>query len=1200
VDISEFEKSLSDPARKKINSLYKKYPGKKKILLRAGAEFISDSNLPEFEAFVSSAGFAAYLRERGSASVGRMEHTIELFIRRIHAEIDSGRLSSIAEVMASKKYSLAERSFFKVPVDRDGFEIFERAFISIGEQNTSKLDGFIEFAASDLFITFKNRYREPLDLYSALFQRCTDLYLAKTHDEFTGFMDILLAPDLSRFIFAALDLGSLQPFVKQLFEIFYLKIDPENFAAFLKIYSKRYPRRRSGDDRYSRAVFARLMNSWYHFIFFSVEAPVLIKEFLYAFGDLKDELELFIWDTVFSLPPEKSIKAVTLLVSTVFTSLKGFYQNDNAIVKFLIKNIIAVISEMEIKDIGGGLFRIVLKLLLALKVDRRYLKRRADFFEWVKGRTSSVLVELQIVRMLLFEYIFIALNLVPKEYNFIMTKFCDSGHERFCSVLDGIMADPFRLRSTDRDKPLEGLLEMLRDNLWAGMKNDKFRDDLFKLDEIRGVAETSDREDAVLTALSMVNTEHMRFYHETLMIVFRNYPEKLDDAVRHDYWSRVDLDAARPYARGVALPVVGGVRILEGTGGAYTDGATIYLPPYINYFSDPLEPILENRNLSFYIALTLHEAGHLVAGSFAFNLVYYMNILEIPDLFRFIHNTFEDYRIEKFLSLIKAHHQIDELLMTMNSYYSIVNFRQGSSVSFTFLYYIFDEAFGCNVELKKVPEYNRRISAIFDMTLNTGRFRGLYEMAEYGISRLRSMDTANPLAAYPLSREFYEIMKHWPEVLYEDLLDPKCNPKGVYRHDPDGGAGAGAPPPMTREQLDQLYKDYNDNPAAFLEGCGLRVYPELLPEDKRKGLDEKPGIPFYAEENDLLREEFFTRYEDAGTIDFSHRTKADDLAAQEQLKPGNKRDTRKVLPDKDKKVKGDKKASKKKKKFVYNINPRTGSRTKISEIKEFTVTGISRDYFRRFEKWRYISNIIYRQLSRILPDLEEAHDTSAFDGEMNMELVIEALSDKSRTDGVDLFDIFMETRRSLEVVVGLDASGSTSYPIDSGAGPDGDTIIDIEKAFAIIFGRAMSHLAEKVTLFAFDSVTSTNVYRAATIDAVSSFAAGAANRDGDFVRYVKEYLVKSPAEVKYFFLLSDGRPSAENYDGKEALDDTLIAMRETVNAGIKLIYFNFDNIKGDYFDHFQQEATYARYFSHPAQLLPAIPELVNVIVRSIR
>jgi hypothetical protein len=416
--------------------------------------------------------------------------------------------------------------------------------------------------------------------------------------------------------------------------------------------------------------------------------------------------------------------------------------------------------------------------------------------------------------------------------------------------------------------------------------------------------------------------------------------------------------------------------------------------------------------------------------------------------------------------------------------------------------------------------------------------------------------------------------------------------------------------------LDELYREYNENPRAFLEKNGLLVYPAILPEKKGEqtackpdtgSADTNPNIEAFV--NDIL-EIAPVLYEESGTIDLSTRTRADDEAARRQTEGEFERVRHKKKKAKEhvRPVEKKKKARKKawpRKKYIYSINPRTKSRTRLSEVREFNIKGVNTGYLRKFRKWERVAYHVYSLLSVILPAIEEEHDFSAVEGEVNIERLIEILSDKGPTcEMPGLFDVFQETRRSLEVIIGIDASGSTAQSINIPGGDadtrDIDTILDVEKAFAMIFGRAMSFLTERVRVYAFNSVTSTNIYKAETIDAVTSFEPDAANRDGDFIRYVNDLLQRSDAEVKYFFLLSDGQPSADNYNGKEALDDTLIAMRETVNAGIKLIYFNFDSIRREYYDHFKREATYAQYFTSPDEILTVIPDLVTTVSNSIK
>ncbi len=109
---------------------------------------------------------------------------------------------------------------------------------------------------------------------------------------------------------------------------------------------------------------------------------------------------------------------------------------------------------------------------------------------------------------------------------------------------------------------------------------------------------------------------------------------------------------------------------------------------------------------------------------------------------------------------------------------------------------------------------------------------------------------------------------------------------------------------------------------------------------------------------------------------------------------------------------------------------------------------------------------------------------------------------------------------------------------------------------------------------------------------MSSFEASLANRDGDFIRYITSILQNSNEEMKYFFLISDGKPNSPNYEGKYALDDTLLAIRECRKKGIKFIYFNIDSSLREYFFDFKSEATYAEHFSSPIELIKIIPSLV--------
>ncbi len=177
---------------------------------------------------------------------------------------------------------------------------------------------------------------------------------------------------------------------------------------------------------------------------------------------------------------------------------------------------------------------------------------------------------------------------------------------------------------------------------------------------------------------------------------------------------------------------------------------------------------------------------------------------------------------------------------------------------------------------------------------------------------------------------------------------------------------------------------------------------------------------------------------------------------QMQKRDEESREKKAKNENKEKKDKKSNPAKKKKgkKKFVYSIDPKTKSRTRLSEIREFTVKGISTAYLAKFRKWEYLERKVYLHLSQLLPHIKEEHETSAFEGEINLDLLIEVLSNRNHFHSFDFLDIYRETQRSLGAIIGIDASGSTMCGIDDSANSN-ETVLDIEKAFAIILGRAL-------------------------------------------------------------------------------------------------------------------------------------------------
>ncbi len=1200
----QLKAALPTDVKKALISLI---PSKKHrdLLYSVAAGELSEEQTSLFARFVLSPGFRLYARSRSHISLSRMEETLTIFFRRLCLEISPEKLGAIADKMSSKKYFNIEKTFFHVPVDRETYRLFEKTFISLGEQDTSLLEPYLDFCNSRAFLELKECYLADRPLFTDIFERLMAILSGtKSFEKVENAAQCITCEIFKRLIRISKQLGVYSECAVNVFNVIQNHPKPEHFIAHLERFFKRYPPRfdTGGYEKDAPFLYRRTKQIWDFIWELDDNGGKKFEEFIKLYGHKKDEFEVFIWDTVFELETARTAKAIAIFVSYAFSSLKTFYLSDTATLRFLVKNIVAVLAETEVKDIGIPLYRIVLKLLLALKVDRDFLKRRAEFFQWLKSKSSSMRIEIEIIRFLFFEYIYIALHLVDNRFGMKMTRYSDDMHKLFIRTLDYAYAKKFFMRKSNLDAVFGPILETLRNKIWSPIR-EKFAGYSSFLEDIISVAESIDREDAVISALETLETEDIVEYHRTFIETFRSQPEWMDQAIAPDFWYRINLTTAMPHVLGITVPLIGTISILPGAMGAYTDGHTIHLPEYINFFKDRLEPLAENRNLTAYVGFALHETGHIVGGSFLFDMNYYLQKLEKPELFSAIMNIYEDYRIEEFMSRIGAHFQAREIIHELNRFLNGTSIQNISGFGAFLLFHISSEAGGTNDLARALPEYEAKLKALLAAPLNTGRFIGMKELIEYGVSRLKNMAFGNPLGAYEISREFYEILKLWPENELLELIELSCVQKGAHRR--ESPTGTGYPSPMTKEELEDFYRLCNENPEAFLNQYGLPFYPEVFEGKEEKDGNAVRALPSRVEEYamELITEARESRYADEGIIDYSHRTKLDDLMAERQMQKRDEesREKKEKNEKKEKKDKKSKSAQKKKgkKKFVYSIDPKTKSRTRLSEIREFTVKGISTAYLAKFKKWEYLERKVYLQLSQLLPHIKEEHETSAFEGEINLDLLIEVLSNRNHFHSFDFLDIYRETHRSLGAIIGIDASGSTGTIINYSANSD-ETILDIEKAFAIILGRALSYLTPNVSLLAFNSMNSTNVYRSASIDAVSSFTSDFANRDGDFIRYAKHLFEQMDDEVKYFFLISDGQPEAPNYTGKAALDDTLIAMREVVNSGIRLIYFNIDRERREYFEVFKREATYAEHFTNPAQILHVIPEIVKKVAHAIK
>lgn len=1237
MNIREIKEALGKDKVAHVAGIFSGKSSFERIFWNAAKYQLDSPNLSVLSELLDDLGFKKFLVNRSRGSSGRFEFLLEMLFCRIRRGVSVSIISSMAEYLLSPAFRQIEKSFFVVPIDAQGCEIFDRGFVRVCENNVAHLKNYFALCSSDSWQQFMRNYIAHTDLRKMMADGITDLFLARPDSSCAeNVANELISREIIGFMDLNIENNCANEFVIELFKVIAIRPDYMTFFKALKILYA-YCR------LYSHETLNILAQLWAFIAELPADSLNSFSTFLKKYHNRKSELTMFIWSCTFDKTPEKARNAMELFISRAFTSVIH-RTPDGPVIRLLIKTLSTVLAEIPIRDIKSSIYPVILKLLLDLRVDQHFLGRRALFLEWIKTQTSSRAVELEVIRILLFEYIYVASKIVSPGPPLIMDKYCDELHEIIVKGLDETVGSVVKRKKITAEMIYVTLLREIRRKIWADYRL-KYEEYEYGFDVLLSTVQGLDMEDELFEALEMVEPDDFVQYQLGFMDVFRTNPLGVVDAIRHDYWYRITFEIAYEHICDVLIPVVGMIPIVSCVDLAATDGSKIALPGHVNMFKDMPEPAEENRNISVYIALALHEAGHILAGSFAIDKTYYFSRVEKPALLHFIFNCFEDYRVERFMREIKAHVQVDELLDQFNLFMSQSALNSESERAVSFLLHICDEAGETNRLIRDSEKYRDKIGNILDSKYNSGRFTSLHRLAEYGSERLRDLDVFNPLTTMILAREFYDIMKSWPEYTFTNSQSDA--PRYGY-----GAAGEGEgiqavsnagesdetsdavnrPTPMSRDELDEMYRRCNENPEEFISN--VLHMPELaryiqernatVSEDK----DAKAAGQEYQEDTAetasrnhqiwgvqnlldsiLSPSAVAFDYERAGTIDYSHRTEVDDIVATLQTNEKPQRTSfmdrlKNLLSPSSTRKKRPQEKTKKKNKIVYSVDSHTKSRTKLSEIIEVDVKTIDREFMATMNRWDFLSRTIFRLMSELLRKDDDDCELSYLEGDLDMDALVEILSAPAPLGMQSFLETVREKRHDIEVVIGLDISGSTAFPV-TGFTEDMDfinmedtlTVLDVEKAFAIIFGKAMQMLTPRVSVLAFNSWTSTTVYRMQTIDAVSSLISDSANRDGDFIRYVTDILGKSPSSEKYFFLISDGCPSAANYDGKSALDDTIIAMRECCEKRIRLVYLNVDSSMSDYYHAFSREASYSRQFAHPEEMLAEISDFIKNIVQ---
>ena len=1166
-----------------------------------------------------------FLERARRAAPKRLEgHLLRVFSL-VYTYRDSDEVvRAVFDVAASDAYNRVARTFFHPPASRLFYEQMEALIFHAACRDRDACMELLVCLNSDRFFFLRRLYAHAdAETTFALGRVVVDLGLKDIY-ALEAFLDVVVREDFERF--RSVYAKDLDPAACFRFVADYVTVRRGTGVLPPVLRAVSGPRvaariKRGSVDVTLRRIGAILRR------FCEVDDESVVPDFLRTYAARTGLTERYIFDTVLRLDRNRAVSLISFFVSDAFSAFFRRYQGDEEVRLFMVRNAVrCVVDFMPPRFRTRNFGKLLLSILLQGKLPRVALNRRAQFMTYFTEHNSSARLTHMVLEFVFYDFVYLTLlDLVDDDRLDQIGRYVSAAHRFFAESLEGgRRTDGTPIFTTAaRTELYQTVMRRLADELWKPV-GERFPRGAYWVQVARAVAEEAGQVDAVLAALEVIDEELLEPYAEHLLRVWQEAPELIADAARPNAFYALPFERAKPVILEYTLPLVGSLPIYPADW-AKTEGRAVYLPRTVDFFLDDPEELSNNRNLTMYVYLALHECGHLLGGSFVVAFGPYSHTKRRPELLRLIFNFFEDYRIETYLEQEDLHPVIPELFDAGRRFF--LDEDTPSQPIFVFLAAVTDAVHFDFERYNRDEGWRTTVDDLFASTLPTGPYRGIREFCTEIAAQCRAMDTKNPLSALKLADHVYEIVEGWIETEAEVMpdqaqsaltnilegsggevlsdgdsqTDTTSNDSDQPAHEPAGrsahpnGAYSGERTVTSKEELEELYEEADAHPERFVA----------------------PVEPVSPSTKLAEREQERSRREAQSLVDDMRHTAADYRAGVRQVDGMSEEDRRRIRdellqqatpvpPDGDK----EEVETEKQRKVltVRSYDPSTHRRLRRSEIREFSVATVDRAFLRRHARYASITRHIHRMLERMFPnDAPTLLALNQEDGDLEMERVIDIIADYKNNIEQSILVAEEEERPTAEVVIGLDISGSTQQAVRLHNGAAGlipgegeDLIIDMEKHFALIFFDALQALSITPTVYAFNSVTGTNIYRPVSREAISGFIAADANRDGDFLRYVSDRLVASGADRRYFFHISDGQPSALNYEGQAALEDTIVAMREVVRTGTRLIYINVDPAENNYFDLFRQEARAAIRCIDAGRLPELVPQLVHQVAADLQ
>ena len=218
--------------------------------------------------------------------------------------------------------------------------------------------------------------------------------------------------------------------------------------------------------------------------------------------------------------------------------------------------------------------------------------------------------------------------------------------------------------------------------------------------------------------------------------------------------------------------------------------------------------------------------------------------------------------------------------------------------------------------------------------------------------------------------------------------------------------------------------------------------------------------------------------------------------------------------------------------------------------------------------------------------------------ELDLSAVVRSVADRrAGGPGSDcVYTTARTTERDLSVAVLIDVSLSTDSWIED------CRVLDVEKEALLALSVGLAACGDEYGIFTFTSRRRKAVWvrtvkefdqqlHARTLRRIQALRPGHYTRMGAAVRHVARQLDQRPQRHRLLLILTDGKPNdSDHYEGRYAVEDTRMAIREAQREGIKVFGMTVDRSARDYFPYVFGPGAYT-IFPHISRLPTALPAI---------